>query len=66
LNKILAPPLAPCVANLQATYKVIRYLKQIPGQDLIFKSDSKLELSRFSDADWASCPDSRRFFSFDF
>ncbi|CAL1399508.1 unnamed protein product [Linum trigynum] len=51
---------APCVEHLQAAHRVIRYLKQTLGKGLIFRADSKLELSSYCDADWASCPDSRR------
>ncbi|CAL1406923.1 unnamed protein product [Linum trigynum] len=50
----------PTVEHLQAAHRVIRYLKHTPGQGLIFRTDSKLELSGFCDADWASCPDSRK------
>lgn len=49
----------PRVLHLQAAYYLVRYLKYQPGQGLFFPSSSSLQLNAFSDADWASCPDSR-------
>ncbi|CAN1164864.1 Retrovirus-related Pol polyprotein from transposon TNT 1-94 [Linum perenne] len=51
---------SPTDVHLQAAHKVIRYLKQSPGQGLYFSKDTNLQLSGYSDSDWASCPDTRR------
>lgn len=41
-------------------YRVLRYLKGSPGQGILLKSDSTLQLYAFCDADWAACPSTRR------
>ncbi|CAM8948767.1 unnamed protein product [Rhodiola kirilowii] len=40
--------------------RVVRYLKSSPGQGILLRTDSYLVLSAYCDADWASCPVSRR------
>ncbi|KAG6430212.1 hypothetical protein SASPL_108274 [Salvia splendens] len=50
----------PCAEHWNAAEKVLKYLKCTPGNGLFFSSSSKPTLSIFSDADWASCPDTRK------
>lgn len=47
-------------SHLNAAHHLLRYLKNKPGQGLLFSSSSSLQLKTFSDADWAACPDSRK------
>ncbi|CAH9146225.1 unnamed protein product [Cuscuta epithymum] len=50
----------PKVAHWEAVLRVLRYLKSHPGQGILLRSDSPLTLTGFCDADWASCPVTRR------
>lgn len=49
----------PRVPHLQATHHLLRYLKFKPGQGLFYSTSPCLQLKAFSDANWASCPDTR-------
>lgn len=51
---------APTDVHYQAALKVLRYLKNNPGQGLMYASDNDLCLNAFADADWATCKDTRR------
>ncbi|KAL0409675.1 UNVERIFIED_CONTAM: Retrovirus-related Pol polyprotein from transposon RE1 [Sesamum radiatum] len=44
----------------KAALHIVRYLKGSPTLGLFFPSNSNFELTAYCDADWASCPDSRR------
>lgn len=50
----------PTDVHYQAALKVLRYLKNNPGQGLMYASDNDLCLNAFADADWAACKDTRR------
>lgn len=39
----------------------MQYIKSSPAQGLLFPSNSTLLIKGFSDLDWASCPDTRKY-----
>ncbi|XP_004300707.1 PREDICTED: uncharacterized mitochondrial protein AtMg00810-like [Fragaria vesca subsp. vesca] len=60
LSQFMDKPRQP---HLKAAHKVLRYIKQTPGQGVLLSSTGPLELRAFCDADWARCRDTRRFVS---
>ncbi|CAL9028585.1 unnamed protein product, partial [Prunus brigantina] len=46
--------------HLDAAYRLLHYLKEAPGQGLLFPSQNQLKLIGYCDADWARCPITRR------
>ncbi|KAL0438756.1 UNVERIFIED_CONTAM: Retrovirus-related Pol polyprotein from transposon RE2 [Sesamum latifolium] len=50
----------PCASHWNAALHVVRYLKGCPSRGLFLPADNSLVLKGYCDADWASCPDSRR------
>ncbi|XP_031268944.1 uncharacterized protein LOC116127439 [Pistacia vera] len=42
-----------------AAHQVLHYIKNAPGQGLLFPSSSFFHLQGYTDSDWASCPNSR-------
>ncbi|XP_073024264.1 secreted RxLR effector protein 161-like [Primulina eburnea] len=50
----------PRVPHLEAAMNVLKYIKGTVGQGLLYKTGSDLNLKLFSDADWATCSDTRR------
>lgn len=46
--------------HLDAAYRLLHYLKEAPGQGLLFSAENKLKLIGYCDADWARCPITRR------
>ncbi|XP_031096829.1 uncharacterized protein LOC116001068 [Ipomoea triloba] len=51
---------APTDKHLTAAHRVLRYIKGTPGQGLFYPKNNSLQLSAFSDSDWAACVESRR------
>jgi hypothetical protein len=51
---------APRKPHWDAALRVIRYLKNNPGNGLLFSSSSSLQVRAYCDANWANCPMTRR------
>lgn len=51
---------SPRQEHFDVVIRVLRYLKGHPGQGLLLRADSDLQLTAYCDSDWASCPLSRR------
>ena len=51
---------APKVPHLQAVYRILKYLKKSPGQDLFLSTESELRLKSYCDANWVACLDTKR------
>lgn len=60
VNKLSQYTSAPKKSHHQAALRVLHYLKGTVGLGLFYSVDSDLVLQAFTDADWASCLDSRR------
>lgn len=50
----------PTDAHFQAAQRILKYLKGNPGLGLFYSADTDLCFNAFTDADWATCLDSRR------
>lgn len=44
----------------EAAIRVVKYLKNNPGQGIFLKADNNFQIVGWCDSDWASCPLSRR------
>lgn len=45
---------------MKAAMRILQFIKRAPGQGLLFPANSKIRIKAFADADWATCPDTRR------
>ncbi|GJT27629.1 retrovirus-related pol polyprotein from transposon RE2 [Tanacetum coccineum] len=46
----------PLEEHWQSTVRVVRYIKDNPGQGILLRVDNDLRLYGYCDSDWASCP----------
>ncbi|RZC08301.1 Retrovirus-related Pol polyprotein from transposon RE1 [Glycine soja] len=51
---------SPRDTHWQAALRAVRYIKFVPDHGILLSSNSSLRLHAYCDADWASCPTSRR------
>ncbi|KAG7574150.1 Integrase catalytic core [Arabidopsis suecica] len=60
VNKLCQFTAAPKESHMKAACKVLHYVKGTIGTGLFYSADCDLTLQAYTDADWASCRDSRR------
>jgi len=46
----------PRTPHLQASLRILRYLKGSPSLGMFYFVDNDLKIQAFSDSDWATCP----------
>ena len=46
----------PNVEHMDAARRVLRYIKGSPGQGLLLKANSSLQVQAYCDSDWGACP----------
>ncbi|XP_019168865.1 PREDICTED: uncharacterized protein LOC109164771 [Ipomoea nil] len=51
---------APTEAHMSAAHRLLRYLKSAPGQGLHYPKNGNMQLTVFSDSDWATCAETRK------
>jgi len=51
---------SPKKSHMEAAVRVVRYVKNQPGLGVLLSSSSEEKVSAYCDADWASCPQTRR------
>ena len=60
VNRLCQFTAAPKDSHMKAAYKVLHYIKGTVGKGLFYSATSDMTLKGFTDADWASCRDTRR------
>ncbi|KAL3354730.1 hypothetical protein AABB24_019058 [Solanum stoloniferum] len=50
----------PKKSHMEAAVRVVRYVKNQPGLGVLLSRNSEEKISAYCDADWASCPQTRR------
>ncbi|XP_049394781.1 uncharacterized mitochondrial protein AtMg00810-like [Solanum stenotomum] len=51
----------PKKTHMEASLRIVRYIKGQPGQGILLSSNPDNKFTTFCDADWASCPLTRKF-----
>ncbi|XP_043687786.1 uncharacterized mitochondrial protein AtMg00810-like [Telopea speciosissima] len=60
INKVCQFMHRPCTEHWAAVKRILRYLKSTIDHGLYVHRQPTLQLSAYSDADWAGCPDDRK------
>jgi hypothetical protein len=60
VNKLSQHMQKPKQGHYQVAMRIIHYVKNYPGQGLLYKPNSELRMKAYSDAGWATCPVTRR------
>lgn len=51
---------SPKTSHMDAAIRVVRYVKQSPALGILMTANATNQLTAYCDADWASCPNSRK------
>ncbi|XP_059285880.1 uncharacterized mitochondrial protein AtMg00810-like [Lycium ferocissimum] len=51
---------SPKLSHMEVAIRVVRYIKQSPEKGVLMSSNASNQLHAYCDADWASCPTTRR------
>ncbi|XP_043693376.1 uncharacterized mitochondrial protein AtMg00810-like [Telopea speciosissima] len=51
----------PHSSHLEATYRILRYLKSSLGKGILYFPHNHTLVEAYTNADWAGCPDDRRY-----
>ena len=57
LSRFMHEPRTP---HMETALRILKYIKNTPGQGLFFSSQNELALNAYCDSDWAGCPTIRR------
>ncbi|KAM2129542.1 hypothetical protein ACFX1R_009206 [Malus domestica] len=57
LSRFMHEPRTP---HMEAALRILKYIKNTPGQGLFFSAENDLVLNAYCDSDWAGCPTTRR------
>jgi hypothetical protein len=60
VNRLCQFTSAPKESHMKAAHKVLHYVKGTVGTGLFYSADCDMTLQAYTDADWASCRDTRR------
>lgn len=60
VNKLSQFVSAPTTIHQQAAFRILRYLKNAPGNGIFLSAASIPQLKAYSDSDWATCPETRK------
>ena len=51
---------SPKISHMEATLRVVRYIKETPGLELFMPSNKGNEMVAYCDSDWGACVETRR------
>lgn len=60
VNRLSQLTSKPCKAHLLVVHQILEYLKSSPDLGLMLLRTSSLKVSVYVDADWGSCPTTRK------
>ena len=63
VNKLSQFVSAPTSTHQQTVFQILRYLKNAPGYGIFLPHQNSIHLKAYSDSDWTTCPETKKFFT---